>query len=277
MKILGKEITRGNTNPTKEMSFFDHLEELRWTILRSLFYIIILSIVFFIFKDFSFNRIVFGPLEKDFPTYKILCSLGKSFCIEAPHLNMITRKMGEQFLVHCKVSVFLAIVFAFPLIIWELWRFIAPGLNLKEQKITGKLIFFASFLFYLGVAFGFYVISPFSIKFFADYTVGNFAQTMPTLDSYVEFLVMLTLPSGLIFELPLVVYFLSKAGIVNSTFLRKYRRHSIVIIMIVAAIITPPDAFTQTMVAIPLLIVYEISIFVAKSVEVKNKDEQVIV
>ena len=261
------------SNPTKEMSFFEHLEELRWTILRSALYIIVLGIVIFSFKDFVFSNVIFGFLNKDFPTYRVFCALGDKFCIDPPKLTFITRQMGEQFFVHFKVAVSLALIVAFPLIIWELWKFIAPGLNLKEQKITGRIIAVCSFLFYFGVAFGYFMIAPFAIIFFATYTVGDFAQTMPTLDSYVGFLTMLTIPAGLVFELPVVTYFLAKTGIINSGFLRKYRRHSIVIIMILSAIITPPDAFTQILIGIPIILIYEVSIVVVRAVEKKRKDD----
>lgn len=262
-----------NSNPTKEMSFFEHLEELRWTILRSALYIVILGVVIFSFKDFVFSKIIFGFLNKDFPTYRVFCALGDSFCIDPPHLSFITRQMGEQFFVHFKVSLALALIVAFPLIIWEVWKFIAPGLNLKEQKITGTIISVCSALFYFGVAFGYFVIAPFAIIFFATYTVGDFAQTMPTLDSYVGFLTMLTLPAGLVFELPVVIYFLARAGIIGSKFLKTYRRHAIVVIMILSAIITPPDAFTQILIGIPIIFIYEVGIIVARTVEKRRKND----
>ncbi|MEZ4907636.1 MAG: twin-arginine translocase subunit TatC [Saprospiraceae bacterium] len=273
--ITNKKIPKikKNENPTKEMSFFEHIEELRWTILRALLYIIVLAVVIFTFKDFVFSKIIFGFLNDDFPTYKVFCALGDRFCIQAPHLSFITRQMGEQFFVHFKVSVSLALVIAFPLIIWEIWKFIAPGLNIKEQKITGRIIAVCSFLFYFGVSFGYFVIAPFAIIFFANYSVGTVAETMPTLDSYVGFLTMLTIPAGLVFELPVVIYFLAKAGIISSTFLKQYRKHAIIVIMILSAIITPPDAFTQILIGIPVLFIYEVGIIVAKNVEKKRKDD----
>ena len=186
-------------NPAKEMSFFEHLEELRWTIFRSLLYIIVVAIVVFISKDFVFRHIIAAHLYEDFPTYKFFCFLSDRMCLHPPKLELITRVMGEQFFVHIKVSLVLGFITAFPLVMREVWKFIAPGLEEKEKKITGRVVAICSFLFFFGISFGYFVIAPFAIKFFAEYTVGDFAQTSPTLDSYVGFLTMLTLPAGIIF------------------------------------------------------------------------------
>lgn len=260
------------SNPAKEMSFIDHLEELRWTIFRSLLYIIIIATIAFSYKSFIFDTIIFGFLDDNFPTYRFLCLLGESFCIEAPRLVLSTRQMGEQFMVHFKVATILGFVVSFPLIIWEIWKFVSPGLNLKEKKYSGSIIIVSGTLFFIGILFGYFVIAPFAIKFFASYTVSDFAETMPTLDSYVGFLTMLVLPSGIIFELPLVVYFLSIAGIINSKLLTTYRKHAVVIILILAGIITPPDVLSQILVGIPILIIYEIGIFIAKRIEKRRKN-----
>lgn len=256
----------------KEMSFMDHLEELRWTIFRSLLYIIVIATIAFSYKSFIFDKIIFAFLNDDFPTYRFLCFLGENFCIDAPKLILSTRQMGEQFMVHFKVATILGFVVAFPLIVWEVWKFVAPGLNLKEKKFSGSIILISGLLFFVGVLFGYYVIAPFAIKFFATYTVSDFAETMPTLDSYVGFLAMLVLPAGFIFELPLVVYFLSKAGIISAKFLRTYRKHAIVVILILAGVITPPDVLSQILVGIPILLIYEIGILIALRIEKKKKN-----
>lgn len=269
-----KKIGKNPSNPLKEMSFLEHLEDLRWTIFRSLVYMLVLAIVFFSFKNFIFNNIIFAHLKEGFPTYRLFCFLGERMCFHPPKLDFITRVMGEQFFVHIKVSLVLGFTFAFPLVLREIWKFVSPGLQETERKLTAGVIFICSFLFFSGVAFGYYVISPFAIKFFAEYTVGDFAVTKPTLESYVGFLTMLTLPIGIIFELPVVVYFLAKAGIVSSDLLRTYRRHSIIVILILSAIITPPDLFTQILIGIPIFFIYEVGIFVAKRVEKKNKENE---
>lgn len=261
-------------NPTKEMSFFEHLEELRWTIFRSLLYIIVIAIVVFVNKDFVFRHVISAHLYEDFPTYRFFCWVSEGTCIHPPKLTLITRVMGEQFFVHIRVSLVLGFVAAFPLVIREVWKFVSPGLEKTEKKITAGIIFVCSFLFFTGISFGYYVIAPFAIKFFAEYSVGDFAQTSPTLDSYVGFLTMLTVPAGIIFELPIAIYFLAKAGIVSSELLKTYRRHSVIVILILAAIITPPDLFTQVLIGIPILFIYEVGIVVAKRVEKKNKENE---
>ncbi|HHH54221.1 MAG TPA: twin-arginine translocase subunit TatC [Bacteroidetes bacterium] len=261
-------------NPEKEMSFFEHLEELRWTILRSVLYIVIIAIIVFLLKEFIFENIIFAQLNSNFPTYKFFCSLGENMCIQPPDLHLITRVMGEQFLVHIKVSLVLGFIFSFPLILREVWKFIAPGLKETERKVTFNIVFICSFLFFLGVMFGYFVIAPFAIKFFAEYTVGKFAQTNPTLDSYVGFLTMLTIPVGFVFELPVVAYFLAQAGIITSKLMKEYRKHAIIVILVLAAIITPPDVFTQILIGIPIIFIYEFSIMVVKRVEKKLKAKE---
>ncbi len=264
-----KKSDENKLNPEKEMSFLEHLEELRWTIIRALLYVFVFSILFFMFKDFIFDHVIFAHLSDNFPVYLLACSFGESMCLHAPNLEFITRVMGEQFFVHIKVSIYLGFIFSFPFILREIWKFVSPGLKNNEKNITGKIILVCSTLFYFGVLFGYFVIATFAIKFFSEYTVGDFAVTKPTLDSYVGFLTMITLPVGIVFELPVVVYFLSKAGIVTSKGLSMYRRHSIIVIMVIAAIITPPDFFTQILIGIPIMLIYEGSIIVAKRIERK--------
>lgn len=266
-----KSFFKADPNSQKEMSFVEHLEELRWTIFRSLLYMIVIAILVFSFKSFVFNKIIFAVLDENFPTYRFLCWLGDKFCVNPPELNISTRKMAEQFMVHFKVAFVLGFVVAFPLIIWEIWKFVAPGLKTEERKYSSSVIITGGLLFFAGVLFSFFVITPFAVRFFAGYTVGDFADNMPTLDSYVGFITMLTVPVGIIFELPLVVYFLSKAGIVTVSFLKKYRRHAIIVTLILAGLITPPDLFSQIMIAIPLTFIYEVGIFIAKRIEKKRK------
>ena len=259
-------------NPQKEMSFLEHLEELRWTILRSFIYIVVGAIIVFMMKGFVFENIIFAHLKEGFPTYKFFCALSDRMCVHPPKLELMTRQMGEQFFVHIKVSVVLGFIFAFPFVFREIWKFVAPGLKENEKKVTSSIIAICSGLFFLGVMFGYFVLAPFAIKFFAEYTVGDFAKTAPTLDSYVSFLTMLTLPVGIVFELPVVAYFLAKIGIISSSLMKKYRKHAIIFILIIAAVITPPDVFTQVLIGIPIFLIYEVSIYVVKRVEKKNKE-----
>jgi sec-independent protein translocase protein TatC len=256
----------------KEMSFFDHLEELRWHIMRSVLAIIAFGLVLFLSKDFVFNEVIFGPRHPDFITYRVVCSfsnaigLGDNLCFYPKEFSLITPDMGELFLTHMKVSFLLGFVLAFPFVFWEFWRFIKPGLYENEQRVTRYAVFICSMLFTIGVMFGYFVISPFAVSFLTGYELPGVEST-PALGSYIGYMVMFTLPTGLVFELPVVAYVLTRIGVLSSEFLRQYRRHAIVILVAVAAVITPPDAFSQILIAFPLISLYEISILVAKRVE----------
>ena len=251
------------------MSFFEHIEELRRHILRSVMAIAVVAVVCFIFIDFIFNKIVFGPRNPNFPTYWFMCKashligLGDKMCFQPVKFEIITRQLGEVLMQNMYVAFWLGVIGAFPIILWEFWKFIQPGLLETEQKVIRGVVGICSALFLLGVVFGYFVIAPFSINFLAGYTLEG-VSVSPTLDSYVTYMTMFTIPTGLVFEMPIVIYFLTKIGIVGPTFLRTYRRHAVVVILIVAAIITPPDVVSQTIVAIPLYVLYEISILVSQ-------------
>lgn len=258
------------------MSFFEHIAELRKHILRSFLYIGVLATVAFLNKDFLFNTLIFGPRHPDFITYRLLCDfshaigMGDSICFTPPKFDLITRQLGEVLMQLLYVSFWMGVIGAFPLIFWEFWKFISPGLYEKERKAVRGVVFTCSLLFLLGVTFGYLVIAPFSISFLAGYTLEGL-EVAPTLDSYVTYMTMFTLPMGLVFEMPILGYFLAKMGLIGTSFLRTYRRHAIVVILIIAAIITPPDVVSQTMVAIPLYMLYEISILVVASVQRKRR------
>jgi sec-independent protein translocase protein TatC len=257
----------------KEMSFLDHLEELRWHILRSVMYIGIVAVVTFIAKDFVFNKIIFGPLSKDFLTYRILCGISDYTCFYPPEIDLITRVLGEQFLTHIKVSAWLGLVVSFPLVFWEIWKFVAPGLYPKEKNVSRGIVLICSLLFMSGVLFGFFVMAPFAIKFLAEYSVGDFAVTAPTLSSFVGYMTMFTVPTGIVFELPVVVYFLARAGLIGPVVMRKYRKHAVIVILLLAAVITPPDVVTQFLIGLPIFMLYEISIRIAARAEKKYQKE----
>jgi len=259
-----------------EMSFFDHIEELRRHILRSALAIVLVGTVCFLNKDFIFNTVMFGPRNPDFPTFKILCGLshwagiGDSMCFQPVEFKIITRQLGEVLMQHLYVSFWLGIIGAFPFILWEFWKFVRPGLLETEQQAIRGVVGICSLLFLAGVTFGYFVIAPFSINFLAGYTLEG-TEVSPTLDSYVTYMTMFTIPIGLIFEMPVVIYFLTKIGIVGYRSLQTFRRHAIVVILILAAIITPPDVVSQTIVSIPLYFLYEVSILVAKRVQ-RNRE-----
>ncbi len=263
-------------NDRGEMTFFEHVAELRKHLLRSALYIGAVGIVCFANKDFVFNTLIFGPRRDDFLTYRFLCSLshrfgmGDSMCFKAPKFEIIARQLGEVLMQHLYVSFWLGVIGAFPFIFWEFWKFIRPGLLETEQRAVRGIVAVCSFLFLTGVLFGYYVVAPFSISFLAGYTLDG-TVVSPTLDSYVTYMTMFTLPTGLIFEMPIVGYFLAKIGLIGPQFLRTYRRHAVVVILIIAAIITPPDVVSQTIIFIPLYILYEISILVVARV-VRNRE-----
>lgn len=264
-----KKIGASAADTPDEMSFLDHLEQLRWHILRSLMSIVIVAIVVFIAKDVVFHNIIMAPTRADFITYKLLCQLGEQLCTYPEGITIYTRQLGEQFMIHLKVSFWLGLVVAFPYVFWQFWKFISPGLYEKERKAARGVVFICSFLFLSGVAFGYFVISPFAITFLSGYSVSDEVANTFTLSSLVDYMTMFTLPTGLIFQLPVVMYFLGKVGIVTAEFLRQYRKHAIVVMLIAGSIITPPDAMTQILIALPLYVLYEVSILVVKRVESK--------
>lgn len=255
----------------KEMSFIDHLEELRMHIIRSLIAVLGAGIVLFVAKDFVFHTLLFGPVRPDFPTYQLLCwisnsiGIGDALCYDPSNIKLMTLKLGEAFLLHIKVSFIAGFVFAFPYVFWEFWRFLRPGLHRNERGVVRGIVFVCSTLFLMGVAFGYFVISPFAVNFLAGYQLpgvdegGNLIQAA----SFINYMIMFTVPTGLVFELPIVVFYLAKVGIVTPQLMRTYRRHAIVLILVLAALITPPDVMTQFLIGIPLFILYELSIFIA--------------
>ncbi|HPK09943.1 MAG TPA: twin-arginine translocase subunit TatC [Saprospiraceae bacterium] len=257
-----------------EMGFLDHLDVLRKHLFKAAFAMVAVSIIVFLSKDFVFNDIIFAPKNADFPTYKFFCNLSEVTCFHPPDFKIMTIVMGEQFFVHIKVSIWLGFTFAFPYIFYQFWSFIKPGLYQGERKAARGLVLACSSLFVLGVLFGYYVISPFAITWLAGYSVGLDAVNSPSLDSYVNYLTMFTLPAGIMFELPVLIYFVAKIGLVSADFLSKYRRHAIIVILIVAAIITPPDVVTQLLIGTPVLILYEVGILVARRVNPTPKESQ---
>jgi sec-independent protein translocase protein TatC len=265
-------------NTEGEMSFLEHLEVMRWHLLRSIAAIVILALVAFVFKDIVFDKIILAPKEPPFPTNRWLCQLGEilgleRICINQNPFTLQTVKMAEQFSMHIIVSLVAGVVVAFPYIFWEFWRFIVPALYDKERNTAQGAVFFTSLLFILGVLFGYYIISPLSVNFLGNYKVSESVISAPTLRSYVQTITSVVLAAGLVFQLPILVYFLSKVGLVTPDFLKKYRRHSLVLIVTLSAIITPPDVFSQVLVALPLMVLYEIGIAISKRI-IKQQDAE---
>ena len=255
-----------------EMSFLEHLEELRWHLIRSVLAIMIMAIVAFILKDFIFNTIIFKPKTPDFWTNRMFALLGDFIGSEAIKINkqdlqLISIKMAGQFLTHIWTALVAGFIIASPIVFFEFWRFIKPALYDTEKKHASGAVFFTTVLFMLGVLFGYYLIVPLSIHFLGAYSLSPEVTNQININSYIGTVVSITLASGVVFLLPIFVYFLSKVGLLTPGFMKKYRRHSYVVMLLVAAIITPPDVFSQIMVCIPLIFLYEIGIFISQRIE----------
>jgi sec-independent protein translocase protein TatC len=258
----------------KEMSFLDHLEELRWHIVRSLIAIMVFAIAAFLAKRIIFHGIILAPSRPDFWTYRMLCKVGilintNVLCIEELPFIIQSRQMTGQFMMHITSSFVIGLILAFPYAFWEMWRFIKPGLYDTEKNVARGAVFFVSLLFGIGVLFGYYVVSPISINFLSNYQLDPSISNEFDIISYVSTLSMLVLACAIMFQLPIIVYFLTKAGIVTPKTLITYRKHAIIIILVISAIITPPDVVSQILIALPLLVLYQISIMISRSV-IKN-------
>ena len=264
-----------------EMSFLDHLEELRWLLVRSTIAIIIMACVTYFISDYLFDVIIFGPTRPSFFTYTFFCDLShrlgfaESICITEMPFIIQNTEMEGQVNVFVWMCVLAGFILSFPYILWEVWKFIGPALYEKEKKNARVFIFTSSLLFFLGVLFGYYVVIPMSVNFVATFTVSDVVKNQFTLDSYIGMVKTSILASGLFFELPIIIYFLTKLDLVTPEFLRKYWKYAVVIILIVAAIVTPPDVVSQTIVAIPMLLIYEVSILISKIVVLNKKKANV--
>lgn len=253
------------------MSFLDHLEELRWHLIRSTLAIVLVAVVAFVMKDFIFG-IIFGPKSMDFPTYRFFCRIATSFgidsefCGEELPFTIQSRLMAGQFSAHIWTSIWSGFIIAFPYVLWELWRFISPGLYEKERKYSRGFITVASLLFFMGVLFGYYVVAPLSINFLGTYQVSPEVNNEIDIGSYIGTVRAAVIACGIMFELPIIIFFLTKVGLVTPEILRKYRKIALVMVLILSAIITPPDVASQIVVAVPVLILYQISIHISKLV-----------
>ena len=254
----------------KEMSFWDHLEVLRRMLFRSALVVVAAMVVVFLNKSLVFDVIIFGPRTSDFILYRWMCQLGDflswpGFCPEAFSISIININMAAQFFTHISTSFWLGLVLSFPYIIWELWKFVAPALYTHEKRGVRRAFAFSSLLFFVGVLIGYVFIFPLSIRFLGTYQVSDIVANEISLNSYISMFVTLILTMGLVFEMPVLAHVLSRFGVITRQFLRKYRRHAIIVVLILSAIITPSaDAFTMIMVAIPLYFLYEFSILVCK-------------
>ncbi len=256
----------------KEMSFLDHLEELRWHVIRAVIAILIFTIGALIFKDFVVGTLLMGPSKLDFWTYAKLCELAtlinkQDLCIDELNFIIQSRRVQGQFMSYISISLATGVILGFPYAFWEIWRFVRPGLYPKEKKASRGATFSITILLCLGILFGYFVITPIAIYFFSDFTLYEGIKNEWDISSYLSMVTMIVFGAGILFQLPVIVYFLTKAGLIGSAFLKKYRRHAVVVILIIGALITPPDPFSQLLIAMPLLILYQWSILIAKRIE----------
>ena len=275
------EVTATNGRPVQpydgleaeagQMSFLEHLEELRWHIIRSMVAIMVFAIAAFAAKDFVWGVLILAPTQVDFWTFQQFCKIGNlvgsdAFCMESMPFIIQSRKMTGQFTMHIYSSAVIGLIASFPYVFWEIWRFVAPGLYDNERQLSRGAVFFVSLLFLVGVLFGYFVVTPISVNFLGHYQVDPSILNEFDITSYVSILITLILACGLLFQLPIVVYFLSKAGIITPELLINYRRHAIVVILVISALVTPPDPVTQLLVTFPLVLLYQSSIYISKVV-----------
>ena len=265
---LVKAIQDKGKNLEAEMSFFDHLETLRWHLIRSAIAILIFTGIAFWQYNFIFNQIIMGPFNPNFWTYRMLCKFGTGMCVTKINGTIINTEMAGQFMLQLNSSILIGIIVTVPYILWEIWRFIKPALLEKEMKAARGFVFYASSLFIIGILFGYYIIAPESISFLAGYTVSDTIHNQFTISSYLSMVATITLIIGLVFELPILIYILASIGILSGTFMRRTRRYSVIILLIIGAIISPsPDFFTTIISTVPLFALYEVGIWVASNVE----------
>lgn len=263
-----------------EMSFFDHLEELRWHIIRSVASIFIFTIAAWIFRNEIFGIIIMGPTRVDFLTNQVLCRVAEmtgmtSLCMQQADFILQSREVSGQFMMALTQSIIVGLLFAFPYAFFEIWRFIKPGLKSKELKAARGAVFWVSLLFFMGVSFGYFVVAPMAINFLANFKLDPSIQNQFDINDYISLLSMLTLACGLTFQLPMIAYVLSQVGILTPSFMREYRKHALIVILVLAALITPsPDMISQMLVALPLFGLYEISILVSGRVLKRKMREE---
>jgi len=258
-----------------DQTFIGHLDAFRSHLLRMSIALVIGAIVTFVFIEDIFEIVILAPTRIDFPPYVWLCNFAHAIgnpdlCMEEIPMRFQSAKLSAQFMMSITASLVFGFIAAFPYLVYELWQFLKPALSPRELKMSRGMIFWVSLLFLLGVLFGYYIITPYTVNFFASYTISPRFENIFKIDDYVSTVISIALGTGLIFELPVMVFFLSKIGLVNPRFMREYRKYAIIIVLVLAAVITPPDMISQIIVAIPIMILYEISIRISARVE-KNQ------
>ncbi len=279
-----------------EMTFFEHLEDLRPHLMRAVGALFVIAILAFFFSRFIIDGLLFGPQSPDFPTNRWLCEMGYAMndllgwlgglvgaewsmdptvmCLNQTDYNMVNFKVAGQFNLHLKMSMVTGFVLGIPYLLWEIWQFVKPALTPKERSGTRMFVFYVSLCFFAGLLFGYYVVSPISLHFFLNYAVSDTITNNIDINSYFSQVIGVSLGIGLVFQLPLLIYFLTRIGIFSPKFLRRYRKHAAVILAFVSAVITPPDLFSLILVMIPLYMLYEFSIFLSSRVYKKYHNDE---
>jgi sec-independent protein translocase protein TatC len=282
-KSFFKKIRTGKDDPNAEMSFIDHLEALRWHVVRSAAVVLSAAIVIFIFIDWIYDNIIIAPTQPGFITYRGLCNLGHNLhigdalCMPPVKIQLVIYTISGTFSSAIDIAIMGGVIVGLPYLLWELWRFIKPALSPKELRYARGSIGWLSLCFFCGAAFGYFLLAPFTFNFLASFKLGTLgAQTyLPSQADYIDTLVDIILGCGIAFELPIVCYVLARIGLISSSFLKKYRKYAYVLILVVAAIVTPsPDWTSQTIVAVPLIFLYEISIFITRKVDKKKAEAE---
>jgi sec-independent protein translocase protein TatC len=258
----------------KQMSFLDHLEELRWRLVRSAIAIVSIAVVIWIFQEWIIDNIFLSMKSPKFISFRILCD-HFGMCIDEIPVKMQSTTMGGQFAYAMMMSMVGGVVLAFPYIFYQIWSFVKPGLKQNERKVVKGIVFYVSLLFFLGILFGYFVVSPMCVQFFGTYQISKSIDNIFTINSYMSTIISTVFYSGLLFLLPVVAYLFAKLGVISAAFLRKYRKHAIIGVLILSAVITPPDMISQIIVSIPIVLLYEISILVAAGVERNRKKEEI--
>jgi sec-independent protein translocase protein TatC len=279
VSILRDFITSRTGDAKGEMSFLDHLEALRWHIIRSVIAVLIGAIAVFIKVEWIFDRIILGPAHNDFVSYKWFCALGKflhydGFCLGDVNMQFQNTAVAGQFMMSLSVSLMLGFILAVPFILWELWRFIKPALKPKEVKMATGIVFWCSLLFFVGVLFAYYVIAPYTINFFGNYQLSPLFHNIITIENYYDTMSNMILAMGLVFELPMLVLFLTRIGVLTPTFLKSKRRYAFLIIFVISEIITPPDLFSCLIVFVPLYALYEATVSISARAEKSRKKRE---
>jgi sec-independent protein translocase protein TatC len=263
----------------REMTFWEHLDELRSTLIWSIVAIAVCGTVAFVFKEILFDHILLAPKEKSFITYRLLCKLADissmpSLCIDPSSFQIININLAGQFMSHMTISLVAGLIVAMPFVVYQFWRFIKPGLTPTEVQHTRGGVLVISFLFLTGILFSYFIVVPLMVNFLGGYQVSSMVINQIALSSYTGSITMMTLLMGLLFELPIVVIFLTKAGIITPAYLKKYRKHTLIAILIIAGVITPsPDIFSQLLVAIPLYLLFEFSVGVSGRIYARKRQD----